>query len=115
MDYGEDSHKETFPQSISPYDPENLGSTCNLLIEWETGEITWEPLTNIMTDVKHCGIFKARSVADGHLTKKPTETVYSGAVALRNLRLAMFHAECDHLQLWGADGRNAYLQALTKR
>ena len=29
-------------------------------------------------DVKHCGKFKARLVADGHLTKEPMETVYSG-------------------------------------
>ena len=30
-------------------DPEYLGSSYNLLIEWETGEITWEPLSNIIT------------------------------------------------------------------
>ena len=27
-------------------------------------------------DVKHCGKFKARLVACGHLTKEPNETVY---------------------------------------
>ena len=32
-------------------------------------------------------------MADGHLTKEPDETVYSGVVSLRNLRLAMFLAE----------------------
>ena len=41
-------------------------------------------------DVKHCGKFKATLVADGHLTKEPNETVYSGVDSLRNLRLAMF-------------------------
>ena len=41
-------------------------------------------------DVKHHGKFKARLVADGHRTKEPNETVYSGVVSLRNLRLAMF-------------------------
>ena len=65
-------------------------------------------------DVKHCGKFKARLVVDGHLTKEPNETVYSGVVSLRNLRLAMFLAELNNLQLWGADVGNAYLQALTK-
>ena len=65
-------------------------------------------------DVKHCGKFKARLVADGHLTKEPMETVYSGVVSIRNLRLAMFLAELDDLELWGADVGNAYLQALTK-
>ena len=65
-------------------------------------------------DVKHCGKFKARLVADGHLTKEPNETVYSGVVSLRNIRLVMFLAELNDLQLWGADVGNAYLQALTK-
>ena len=30
--------------------PEYLGSTYNLLIEWETGEMAWEPLINIIAD-----------------------------------------------------------------
>ena len=50
-------------------------------------------------DVKHCGKFKARLVADGHLTKEPMETVYSGVVSIRNLRLAMFLAELNNLEL----------------
>ena len=33
---------------------------------------------------------------------------------MRNLRLAMFLAELNNLQLWRADVGNAYLQALTK-
>ena len=53
-------------------------------------------------------------MADGHLTKNPNETVYSGVVSLRNLRLAMLLAELNNLQLWVADVGNAYLQALTK-
>ena len=65
-------------------------------------------------DAKHCGKFKARLVADGHLTKECNETVYSRVVSLRNLRLAIFHAELNGLQLWGADVGNAYLQALTQ-
>ena len=65
-------------------------------------------------DVKCCGKFKARLVADGHLTKEPMETVYSGVVSIKNLRLAMFLAEFNNLELWGADVGNAYLQALTR-
>ena len=42
------------------------------------------------------------------------ETVYSGVVSIRNLKLAMFLAELNNLELWGADVRNAYLQALTR-
>ena len=152
----------------------------NLLIEWETGEQTWETLSNIIAvyakkhdllntpgwklskrhskdnnkwkeatdleleqikeyqvfkdfgrakavydkkhitnapkghqkirvhfvfDDKHCGKVKARLLADGHFTKEPMETVYSG----------MFLAEPNNLELWGADAGHAYnLQALTK-
>ena len=68
----------------------------------------------LVFDVKHCGKFKARLVADGHLTKEPMETVYSRVVSIRNLRLAMFLAELNNLELWGADVGNAYLQALTR-
>ena len=53
-------------------------------------------------------------MADGHLTKEPMETVYSGVVSLRNLRLALFLAELNNLELSGADVGNAYLQALAK-
>ena len=83
--------------SYSPPDPEYLGSSYNLLIEWETGEITWEPLTSIMADFKHIEKFKARLVTDGHLTREPTEAVYSGVVSLRNLRLALFLSELINL------------------
>ena len=55
---------------------------------------------HLFFDVKHCGKFNARLVADGHLTKEPNETVYSGLVSLRNLRIAMFLAELNYLQLW---------------
>ena len=56
-------------------------------------------------DVKHCGKFKARLLADGHLTKEPMKTVYSG----------MFLAEPNNLVLWGADAGHAYnLQTLTR-
>ena len=195
-------HKVPYTSS----DPEYNGSSYNLLIEWEPGEQTWEPLSNIIAsdsytcavyakehnllntpgwkllkkhartarrlivprdyahalqldihngnnkwkeaidleieqikeyqvfkdsgkavydkqhitnapkghqkirvhfvfDVKHCGKFKARLVADGHFTKEPLETVYSG----------MFLAEPNNLELWGADAGHAYnLQALTR-
>ena len=42
----------------SPSDPEYIGSSYDLVIEWETGEITWEPLTNIMTDDPYsCAVY----------------------------------------------------------
>ena len=32
----------------TPSDPEYVGSSYNLHIEWETGEMTWAPLSNII-------------------------------------------------------------------
>ena len=39
-------------------DPEYNGSSYNLLIEWETGEHTWEPLSNIIaSDPYTCAVY----------------------------------------------------------
>lgn len=59
-------------------------------------------------DVKHDGRHKARIVAGGHLTDPNTESVYSGVVSLRGIRLIVFLAELNGLELWGADVGNAY-------
>ena len=40
--------------------------------------------------------------------------MYSGVVSLRGIRLIVFIAELNGLQLWGADVGNAYLEAKTK-
>ena len=65
-------------------------------------------------DVKHDGRHKARLVFGGHLTDDPVDSVYSGVVSLRSLRLVIFLAELNNLTLWGADVGNAYLEAYTK-
>ena len=56
--------------------------------------------------VKHAGKFKARPVADGHLTKEPV-------VSLRSLRMVVFLSQLNDLGIWGADVGNAYLEAYT--
>ena len=63
--------------------------------------------------VKFDGRYKARLVADGHLTPKPIENIYSGIVSLRNLRLVIFLGKLNPLDLWEADIGNAYLEAFT--
>ncbi len=63
--------------------------------------------------VKASGKFKARLVADGHLTPEPVESIYSGVVSLRNLRLVIFLGKLNELEIWGADIGNAYLEAYT--
>ena len=62
--------------------------------------------------VKHDGRFKARCVAGGHLTYT-TESVYAGVVPLRGVRLVIFLAELNHMEVWQTDVGNAYLEAYT--
>ena len=50
-------------------------------------------------DVKHGGRHKSRLVAGGHLTDTPIESVYSGVVSLRSLRLVIFLAELIGLEV----------------
>eukprot|EP00934_Nitzschia_sp_Nitz4_P009388 Nitzschia sp. Nitz4//scaffold547_size3361//334//3245//NITZ4_009269-RA/size3361-snap-gene-0.1-mRNA-1//-1//CDS//3329554282//9378//frame0 len=63
---------------------------------------------------KHDGRFKARLVAGGHLTDTPLQSVYSGVVSTRNLRMVVFLAELNSLLLWSTDVGNAYLEAYTQ-
>ena len=64
--------------------------------------------------VKHDGRHKARLVAGGHLTGTPVESVYSSVVSLKGLRLVVFLAELNDLEIWCTDIGNAYLEAYTK-
>ena len=64
--------------------------------------------------VKHDGRHKARLVAGGHLTPDPIESIYSGVVSIRSVRLVIFLAKLNILEVWGADIGNAYLEAKTK-
>ena len=63
--------------------------------------------------VKHDGRHKARLVADGHLTEVPVDSVYSGVVSLRGLRLMLFLSELNDMETWATDIGNAYLEAVT--
>ena len=63
---------------------------------------------------KHDGRHKARLVANGNLTEPPLESVYSGVVSLRSLRIVVFLAELNAQQLHQADVGNAYLEAKTQ-
>ncbi|KAL7570929.1 hypothetical protein ACA910_002562 [Epithemia clementina (nom. ined.)] len=87
--------------------------------QWTNGKVSNAPqgyqkirVHRVFT-VKHDGRHKARLVADGHLTKEPVETIYSAVVSIQNLRITVFLAELNILELWGADIGNAYLEALT--
>jgi hypothetical protein len=68
---------------------------------------------HLVFDVKHDRHHKARYVAGGHLTDIPNESVYSGVVSLRGLRMVAFLSELNGLDLWATDIGNAYLEAKT--
>ena len=53
-------------------------------------------------------------VADGHLTDIQLESVYSGVVSLRGLRIVLFLAELNGLDTCATEIGNAYLEAHTK-
>ena len=53
--------------------------------------------------VKHDGRHNARLVAGGHLTPDPIESIYSGVVSIRSLRLVIFLAKLNNLEVWGAE------------
>ena len=63
---------------------------------------------------KHDGQHKARLVAGGHLTPEPVDSISSGVVSTRSLRLTIFLSRLNNMKVWGADIGNAYLEATTK-
>ena len=48
------------------------------------------------------------------MTGPPVESVSSGVISTKELRLIIFIAEMNRLELFGADIGNAYLEAKTK-
>ena len=56
---------------------------------------------------------KERLVTDGYLTKETGESIYSGVVSLRSLRMVVFLPQLNNLEIWGADVNNAYPEAYT--
>jgi hypothetical protein len=68
---------------------------------------------HLVYDVKQDGRRKARMVAGGHLTGPNTDTYYSSVMSLRTMRIGMFLAELNSLDLWAGDIGNAYLEAYT--
>ena len=55
--------------------------------------------------VKYVSRHKARLVADGNLTPEPVESIYSGIVSLRNLKLVIFLGKLNN----SPDIGNGYL------
>ena len=65
-------------------------------------------------NIKEDGHLKARFVAGGHVLPPPLESVYSGVVSLRSIRLIAFIGELNDLSLFQGDISNAYCESYTK-
>ena len=57
---------------------------------------------------------KGRLVARGDMTPEPDEAVYSSVATLRSLRIVIFLAELNGLNLMQGDVGNAYLESYTQ-
>ena len=68
----------------------------------------------LVFDVKYDLRRKARFVAGGHVTNPPREEVYSGVVEHESVRIAMFLAAHNDLDILAADVGNAYLHGVTR-
>ena len=53
-------------------------------------------------------------MAGGHLTPDPIDSIHSGVVSTRALRLSIFLAKLNSMKVWDADIGNAYLEATTR-
>ena len=69
---------------------------------------------HLLFAVTYDGRHNSRHVADGHLTPQPVESIYSGVVSLRNLKLIIFLGKLNILELWVEDIGNAYLEESTE-
>ena len=52
---------------------------------------------------KHDGCHKARLVAGGHLAPDAIDSIYSGVVSTRSLRLSIFPAKLNNMKVWEGD------------
>ena len=56
----------------------------------------------------------ARLVEGCHQSPDPIDSIYSGVVSTRSLRLYIFLAKLNNMKVWAADIGNTYLEAATK-
>ena len=91
-----------------PYNPpdlEYIGSSYNLLIEWETGEMTWEPLTNIIaSDPYTCALYAKKhdllSTPEWKLLKRHARTARSLVRTLKKSQYKQAKASRKYKHEW---------------
>ena len=68
---------------------------------------------HVCYNCKYDGRHEARLVSNGNRTEVPIDSVYSGVVSLRGLRMCLFLAELNGMDAYATDIGNAYLEAYT--
>ena len=86
-------------------DPEYLGSSYNLLIEWETGEVTWEHLSNIIAnDPYTCAVYAEKhdllNTPGWKLLKRDARTARRLIRALKKLKYRQAKASRKYKHGW---------------
>ena len=64
---------------------------------------------------KYDGHHKVRLEAGGHPMPDPIDSISSGVVSTRSLRLSISLAKLKTMKVWAADIGNVYLEATTRR
>ena len=57
-------------------------------------------MVHLVFACKHEGCHKARLLAGGHLTPNPIDSIYSGVVSTRSLRLSIFLPKLNNMKVW---------------
>ena len=94
----------------------NVGVAFEILDEGAHAPHGWKRVTgHLVWDVKMDFTRKARWVLDGHKTLDPIGSTYAGVVSRESVRIALTYAALNELDVFAADIRNAYLQALSSQ
>ena len=94
----------------------NVGVAFETLDEGAHAPHGWKRVTgHLVWDVKMDFTRKARWVLDGHKTLDPIGSTYAGVVSRESVRIALTYAALNELDVFAADIRNAYLQAMSSQ
>jgi hypothetical protein len=94
----------------------SVGIAFEVLNEGQKAPVGWHKVTgHLVYDVKMDFTRKARWVLDGHKTADPIGSSYAGVVSRESKRIAFTYAALNHLDVYAADIRNAYLQVPSSR
>ena len=92
----------------------NIRVAFEILDEGAHAPHGWKQVTgHLVWDVKMDFTRKARWVLDGHKTPDPIGSTYAGVVSRESVCIALTYAALNDLDVFAANIRNAYLQALS--